>query len=69
MSAIARRSLFRATRASLRTSAPRRSYADNPSGKMADFTGDPAGAKKVDLKEGARRDPELYVRPTPPPPP
>lgn len=46
MSAIARRAAFQAVRTPFRP-AQRRTYAE---------------AKKVDLKEGARRDPELYVR-------
>jgi len=61
MSTIARRAAFQATRAPFRT-VSRRGYAENPAGKQADLTGDPAGTKKVNLAEGAKRDPELYVR-------
>ncbi|KAK4543435.1 hypothetical protein LTR36_005578 [Oleoguttula mirabilis] len=62
MSAIARRTAFQATRAPFRaTVAARRSYADNPAGKAEDFTGDNAEEKKVNLAEGAKRDPELFI--------
>lgn len=57
MSTFARRALFQTRRAPLRT-VPRRGYAEKK-----DIGGDPAGEKKVDLKEGAKRDPELYVCP------
>lgn len=45
------------------TVAARRSYAENPAGKSEDFTGDDGAEKKVNLAEGAKRDPELFVRP------
>ena len=60
MSIIARRTAFAARRAPLWTA--RRTYADNPAGKAHDFAGDEREEKKVDLKEGAKRDPELFVR-------
>ena len=66
MSALARRAAFQATRTTTRTplraAIARRGYAENPAGKNEDLTGDPAGEKKVNLAEGAKRDPELYVR-------
>ena len=60
MSLIARRTAFAARRAPLWTA--RRTYADNPAGKAHDFAGDEPEEKKVNLKEGAKRDPELFVR-------
>jgi len=64
MSAVARRAAFQATRT---RAAPflttRRNYAADPRREGGDMTGDPAGEKKVNLQEGAKRDPELYVRP------
>ena len=63
MSAVARRAAFQATRtraAPLRIT--RRNYAADPRREGGDMTGDPAGVKKVNLQEGAKRDPELYVR-------
>ncbi|KAK5111885.1 hypothetical protein LTR62_004617 [Meristemomyces frigidus] len=59
MSFIARRALYRAPRAPIRTT--RRTYAENKPGQSKDFTGDGAAEKKVDLREGAKRDPELYI--------
>lgn len=62
MSAIARRTAFAARRAPVWT--VRRTYADNPAGKAHDFAGDNTEEKKVDLKAGAKKDPELFVRAT-----
>ncbi|KAK3674243.1 hypothetical protein LTR78_005712 [Recurvomyces mirabilis] len=59
MSLIARRALLRAPRAPITVA--RRSYAENKPGQSADLTGDNAAEKKVDLREGAKRDPELYI--------
>ncbi|KAH9829765.1 hypothetical protein Tdes44962_MAKER02242 [Teratosphaeria destructans] len=55
MSAIARRAAFTATRTPVRTIFRR--YAVNE----RDIGGDKIPEKKVDLKEGAKRDPELYI--------
>ncbi|KAF2774058.1 hypothetical protein EJ03DRAFT_304776 [Teratosphaeria nubilosa] len=55
MSAIARRAAFTATRTPVRTAFRR--YAVNE----RDVGGDKIPEKKVDLKEGAKRDPELYI--------
>ena len=55
MAHIARRTAFAARRAPVW--AVRRTYA----AKAQDFSGDEPEEKKVNLKEGAKRDPELFV--------
>ena len=62
MSAIARRTAFAArSRAAFRPTsfATRRTFAAKADD--SDFAGDSKTEKKINLKEGAQRDPELYV--------
>lgn len=63
MSAIARRAAFQVrTRAAFAPRVAHRSYAEQAASQQRAQANDSEGETKVNLQEGAKRDPELFVR-------